>query len=260
MENKVMFDRLVAGTILKFGKVDSADITLIVKDIDSVFEVDIDKEDISKYFVMRNGNILLNEDYVNYIYKNINNFLLEKMSVNMIARYFDNLDIENFVLRKINLLGLGYIPKDDLIHNFSVIQLHALKNLYEKGYVLDYLHKDLIYGDYCAVKISKIGIIKLFVDDNYMMVNRFYKTLIDLKIDVSMLDNYLMSVNLNVDIMDILDTDNYLDFCENYDKKIDECKNIENGFSRKLINGCQQLLFLEIIFGIMQLDGECRYE
>ena len=33
METKIMFERIIAGSLLKFGKVDSADISLIVKDI-----------------------------------------------------------------------------------------------------------------------------------------------------------------------------------------------------------------------------------
>ena len=67
-----MFDRILAGSILKFGKVDSADITLIVRDIDKVFEIDIDREAMDKYVVISNGDILLCDGYMDGIYKNIN--------------------------------------------------------------------------------------------------------------------------------------------------------------------------------------------
>lgn len=259
MENKVMFERLIAGAILKFGKVDSADISLIFRDIDKIFEVDIDRENTDKYFLIGNGNIVLNDNYLNNVYRSINCSKLEKLSVNMIERYFSKMDIEMFVLRKIKLLGVGCVLRDDLIHNFSVIQLHGLWNLYKNGYVEDYLYKDVIYGDYQAVKISKSGMIKLFVDENYVLVRRFYRTLINLKEDVSLLEDYLMSVELEGDILEILDVDNYLKFCKDVDASlVGDTRN--NNYSRKLVNGCQQLLFLEFIFGIIQLDGECKYE
>ena len=105
MLGKIMFERILAGGILKFCKVDSADVSLIVRDIDKVFEVDIDRESMNKYIVINNGDILLLNKYVRKINCNINNFKLEKLSVGMIERYFDNMDVMNFVLRKVKFLG-----------------------------------------------------------------------------------------------------------------------------------------------------------
>ena len=242
MTNKIMFERILAGGILKFGKLDSADISLIVKDIDKVFEVDIDMEIMDKYVVTSNGDILLCDEYMNKMYKNINCRGLEKLSVGMIDRYFNNMDVMNFVLRKVKFLGEGNVPRDDLIHNFSVIQLHELKNLYREGYVEDYVHEDCIYGDYHAVRVSKLGMVKLFINGNCYKYLNFYREILKKNGDIEFICDYLMNFNLNEDINSILDVDKYLEYVGNTERNLDSYLNslgyISYGeYDRKLVKG-----------------------
>ena len=91
----------------------------------------------------------------------------------MLDRYFKNMDMDMFVLRKIKLLGDRCVLRDDLIHNFSVVQLYSLWNLYNNGYVEDYLLEDSEYGDYKVVRISKLVFLKLFMDENYMDICKY---------------------------------------------------------------------------------------
>ena len=212
METKIMFERIIAGGILKFGKVDSVDISLIVKDIDKVFEIDIDKETMDKYVVFDDGNILLCDRFINEVYKNINYNKLEKLSVNMIDIYFKNMDMDMFVLRKIKLLGDRCVLRDDLIHNFSVVQLYSLWNLYNNGYVEDYLLEDSEYGDYKVVRISKLGFLKLFMDENYMDICKFHKDLMKMNVDCNFINGYFLEMDLGADKDYILNVDNYLDY------------------------------------------------
>lgn len=235
MMNKVMLETIIAGGILKFGKVDSADISLIVKDIDRLFEVDIDRESMDKYVVISNGDILLSDKYMDEIYGNINNRKLEELSVGMIERYFDSMDVRDFVLRKVKFLGDGNIPRDDLIHNFSVIQLCQLWNLYNEGYVEDYIHEDCIYGNYCAVRVSKLGLVKLYMDENRIEIDIFYKNILINDGDVQFVQEYLMNMDLDEDIDSILDVARYLCFVESLE--VEELFNNMIGYCRKLTKG-----------------------
>jgi len=235
MIDKVMFEMILAGGILKFGKVDSADMTLMVKDIDKVFEVDIDRDLMDKYVFTSNGDILLSNMYMRKIYWNINNRKLEGLSVGMIERYFDNMDVMNFVLRKVRFLGEGNIARDDLIHNFSVIQLRELKKLYNEGYVEDYMQEDCMYGDYRAVRVSKLGLVKLFMDENRIDIDNFYKDIIANEIDGGYIQKYLMERDLDDDIDSLLDVSRYLCVIESLG--VDELIDNMTSYCRRLVKG-----------------------
>lgn len=243
MMDKVMFESILAGGILKFGKVDSADMSLIVKDIDKVFEVELDKESMDKYVVISNGDILLSDKYMDKVYANINSRKLEELSVGMLERYFANLDMMNFVLRKVNFLGEGNIPKDDLIYNFSVVQLCELKNLYNEGYVEDYMQEDCMYGNYCAIRVSKLGLVKLFMDDNQKDIDNFYKNILVNDLDVQFIQDYLMNINLEDDLNSILDVDKYLVYVDTvktdfvYSENRNDIDNNRIEYCRKLVKG-----------------------
>ena len=235
MMEKVGLERIIAGGILKFGKIDSADVSLIVKDIDKVFEVDIDRERMDKYVVISDGCILLSDRYMEKIYRNINNRKLEKLSVGMLERYFDNMDVMNFVLRKVMFLGEGNVPKDDLIHNFSVIQLCALWDLYNGGYVEDYMQEDCMYGDYRAVRVSKLGMVKLFMDENQIKIDNFYKDIIANEIDGRYIQKYLMEMDLDDNIDSLLDVGRYLCVIESLG--VDELIDNMTRHCRRLVKG-----------------------
>ena len=61
----VTFDQLTAGALLKFRRLDSIDMTLLMGELNDKYELVHDKCDIgNNYYLLCDGNILLNEDYI----------------------------------------------------------------------------------------------------------------------------------------------------------------------------------------------------
>lgn len=216
---RVMFNQLIAGALLKFGKLDSVDITLLMQGISSIAEVvNNDSERINEYFVMGNGSVILNDCYINKIYKKLNNTFLERMQGDFVKRYMDNLDIEEFVLRKIKLLNNGCVPKDDLIHTFSISQINTMVSLYEKGYIIDYWQEECIYDDYQAIELTKRGEVYLFLRDNKKKIDQFARLLRDNGYDEVLIQAFLITQDLERRPIDILTIDNFIAFCNEFDR------------------------------------------
>lgn len=216
---KVTFNQLIAGALLKFGKIDSADMTLLMYGInDSLELVDNEFECLDEYFVMADGSIMLNNSYVEKINKNINNNLLERMQGNAVKEYLDNLDMNVFVLRKIKLLGLGCVPKDDIIHCFSVKQIHVIAELYNKGYIIDYWHEECIYDDYQAIKLTKRGELEIFLVDNQKEITKFSRLLKKHGYDILLIQSFLITQDLEKSPLDILTIQKFMAFCNEFDR------------------------------------------
>ena len=76
-KEKITFDQLAAGALLKFGKLESTDMSLLIKEISKFADVEL-PEDINfeKYILMSDGSILLNEKYVYNFFHIIHQVLL----------------------------------------------------------------------------------------------------------------------------------------------------------------------------------------
>lgn len=217
-KKKVTFNELIAGALLKFGKVDSVDITLLMNGISSVADVvNNDRDCMENYFIVSDGSVLLNDSYIKRMYKGINNVSLERMQGSVVKECLDNLDIEIFTLRKVGLLKNGLAPRDDVIHVFSVLQLYALKKLYQEGYVMDYWQDDSIYDDYLAITLTKRGMLQLFLLDNKKAIDRFASMLSNKSYNALLIQAFLITQNLDKHPVDILTLDNFMKFCNEFD-------------------------------------------
>lgn len=217
-KERVTINQIIAGALLKFGKLDSVDISLLIDSISNVCEVVNDTEPGEEYFLMADGSVILNYEYINRMHSAINNTRLERIQGDIVKKYLDNLVLEEFVLRKIKLLGLGCVPKDDIIHSFSVNQIYALCGLHQDRCVGDYCHKDSVYGDYEAIMLTKRGELYLFLSDNKRAVESFVKRLKINGYNELLLDAFLITQDLQQDAKDILKLDRFVDFCDEYGK------------------------------------------
>lgn len=232
-KEKITFEQLSVLSFLKFARLDGYDMTLLMNELSDIAEVELD-DATDDYFLMADGTIMLSESYVERIYKNVDSELFDSIQVMSIHKYLDNIDMLGFVLRKIKLLGEGFVIKDDVVNNFSGSQINAINQMYQKGYIMDYWEEDAIYDDYQAIKLTKRGELYLFLDDNQKEINDFMVLLREKGYDENLLQAFLITQDLERRPGEILTLSNFLDFCNEYDRCPYASDNKNSGYRRVL--------------------------
>lgn len=213
-KEKITFNQLTAGALLKFGKLDSIDMTLLMGGIFNFAELIQNEYDyMNNYFMVVNGNILLNEDYVRKYYQTVNTELLEKMQGSLVKEYMDNLEMREFVLRKIKLLGDSCIISfNDVNKNFSIPQMKTMNWLYQERCIMN-CHKNVMSCEEYTIKLTKRGELYLYLIDNKKEVEEFIKVLKEYGYSDLLLDAFLISQDLRSNSKNILTLDTFLQFC-----------------------------------------------
>lgn len=230
---RITFEQLALLSFLKFTKLDGLDMTLLMDKISDIVEVELD-DVTDDYYIMSDGTIMLSDNYVKKVYNNVDMDLYESIQLTGVYRRLNNIDILEFVLRKIKLFGEGCVLKEEIANNFSEVQINAINKLYHQGYILDYWEEDAIYDDYQAIKLTKRGELYLFLIDNREEINNFISLLIGNGYDESLLHAFLITQDLTREISEFLNLDNFLNFCSEYDRCPYVTDNKSSGYSRVL--------------------------
>lgn len=212
----ITFDELAVLSFLKFVKLDENDLTLLIKSISNIADVVI-KEDSREYFITTKGNVILEKSYIEKFNRNVDKELFERISSYNVEKYILNINMLEFVLRKIKLLGHGCVIKDDIFDIFSPIQIRAINKLYQEKYIMDYQHKDDLYGDYEAIKLTKRGELHLFLIDNQKEISDFSQLLNNYGYTETLIESFLITQDLEQNTKDILTLDNFIVFYNEYD-------------------------------------------
>ena len=118
-KEKISFEQLMALSFLKFTEIDSVDITLLIKEIKDIADVSI-SYDSDDYSVLVNGNILLSKEYINKFYTNVDAEIFSSLEGSRVYNYIMNIDMLEFVLKKIKFMGEGCVVKDKINSNMSI--------------------------------------------------------------------------------------------------------------------------------------------
>ena len=212
----ITFDQLAALSFLRFGKLDGVDMTLLIQEFDDIVSVELDDES-DDYLIMKNGIILLNDSYVQKINKNVNKELFEKILGCNIQRYLDNIDMYKFILKKIKMLNPCCSDEEDVLRNFSLLQIRFLKKLYQERYVMNFLQRDSINGDYYVIKLTKRGELYLFLKDYSNEIEKFKVFLDNNGYNSVLLEAFLITQDLSLNVTEILRLENFITFFGEYD-------------------------------------------
>ncbi|MBQ2873129.1 MAG: hypothetical protein IJE89_03925 [Bacilli bacterium] len=214
---KVTVLEIIYGLLLKFGKVNELDVNVLVQKLKKKFDVEVDLKN-KHYFVTQDGFIILNPTAIDSMLKQINNRKLENNQNVIVKSYLDNLSLTELVLRKIKLCGWTSIEKDDVLNNFDISQIIELKRLIKNGYLIVYWEPEDIYDDFLAVKLTQKGEVELFLIDNSRKIDAFFQNL-GIKCNNSKTKiDFLMTQDLSLATKDILNVDNFISFCRDYDR------------------------------------------
>jgi len=227
MANKRIYDEqlVAAGLLLEIQEINAVDISLLFQDFIKKNRDFILKESkltkIEKYVKSDNGRIYLKDGLSLDLYiQEIGTSLrkeLEKIAGECVIKHFENFEMEDFVLKKIE--HYFSIEIDILDKFFCKNQLIAINKLNEKGYLTtDYPVGAEELEDYKMLKLSEYGYMKVFKINNAEELERFCEKLeyIDCY-DTSVLNNYLMEQDLKLPINEIFDI---VKFKQYYDNKI----------------------------------------
>ena len=225
----VTLDEIIAAALLKFGRIDDQDITLLMSELKRGMDVTF-PNDGEGYFLMSDGTVLLQQKYINQINNKLHNDETFNKQTEAFLDKINGVGKTWFMLMKIKMLGLGCVLSDDLSSSFNKVQLGWLKRLYEQGYIVDYSHQDT-YGAYMAVKLTKKGEVCLFMLDKRDELDKYFLDLSDRGYDSSLVPAYLITLDLEEETVDsVLDVDRFLKFCDEYD--ISPVMDEKNGYSR----------------------------
>lgn len=237
VKTSLKMEQIIAGALLLgFDRFYSADITLLAKDflkknpgyelknldweyIHTGYEFQyFDLQCICKFINIKYGEITLKDGLTMKSSETENGSDLEKILDQIVGDhiriYINNLDIEAFVLRKINIHEFS---EWDIERLFCDKQQEIMDILYEKGYLTRFWEND------CKItKLSNRGKVKLFKIDYAEELTRFTEKLKSMSYDVNLLDDFLLKQDLELPVWDILNIESLEQFCNDYDRAISE--------------------------------------
>ncbi len=215
-------EQLIAGALLNFEKVSSLDILMLAKDFLKKYpndELDDMKFFYLKDFVEIEESKISLKNGLNLDESNLRK-RLEQIAGTHIRKYFQNFDMEEFMLRKIE--HLSGIKEDQMDNVLCKIQQEELRKLDEKGYLKTTWQDDAIYDDYREITLSHFGKLRLFKNDNAKEIAKFIEILKSMRYDTSLLDDFLIKQDLDMPVWSILDLEKLNEFCNCYDRAISE--------------------------------------
>lgn len=214
-KEKITFDQLAVLSFTKFAKLDGFDMTLLRNYLSDVVEISFDDNN-ENYFIMNDGTILLEQNYINRFYRNVDISLFEHAIETQAYKRLDKIDMLVFILKKIKLIGAQNLAKDALTDDFSEIQIRFINKLYQLEYIMDYTQKDKELGEYQAIKLTQKGEVYLYLKEHATEIQTFANLLSENNYKLSLIELFLINQNLNEDIKNILTLDNFINFCNQF--------------------------------------------
>ena len=211
---KVSFENILAGLILRFGKANVTDIKVVQDDL------------FNRYGVVMSPFALDYHGISNYIMKigdNYHSIGTEESKVGLAEKqgefmksYLENINVEDLVLLKIN--ELGTVPDYIIPTVFSDEQDRVLADLVDDLKVVYVWNNDVPYDDYQEVQLTFLGRARVFELQYKEQVDEFRELLSSSGYDVNLMPDFLRVQDFDRDVYDILNLDNFLYFCNKYDR------------------------------------------
>ena len=226
---KVSYENIVAGLLLKFGRVDKNDIDVVIEMLldNGIIEncpspYALDYRGISSYIVQ------LGENY--YIVDSLEaRKCLGAKQGEVFKEFIDTINIEEFVLRKINKLNA--IPEYAIASVFNEQHEKVIDKLREQFLVVDVWNDDVPYEDYLEIQLTNMGRARLFQYEYKEEVEEFKKLLTSSSYDVNLLEDFLRAQDFSLGVYEILNIDNFLQYCNMFDR----CPTVNVSDDKKLM-------------------------
>jgi len=218
MELKIItYEQLIAGSLLLFGQVDPHDLFLLENDLPKEILIGPSRETynyINWFFVTKNNFITLNNDSIYNIPGHPMPLIefLQSFQGEIVAEYINQIDLEEFVLRKI----VTFKRDVEYVKNYNKMQQETLVRLMENGSLIIVENED----NSQKFELTQKGKVYLYKKDYFKPVNKFYKHIWSIGYDVSILDAFLMIQDLDQFPREVLNLDDFIEFAVGYNKAL----------------------------------------
>lgn len=224
-KDNVNYESLVAGALIRFDRVDEADMTVLVDEFYAMCGIDINKSYIfSQYINSDKGNYSVagNTELERFDAKGE----LGKIQGDKVKSFIGCINPEVLVLRKVELLES--VSKED-IQGYNFEEFVAVSKALNEGYLTMVWNDDNLPNDYEEILLTATGRVRLFMLDYCAEIEEFTKLLEDNGYDSSLIYDFLLSQDLSFGVYEILNLDNFFDFCNTYDRNRYAPKKRNNG-------------------------------
>lgn len=214
----IKYEQLVAGALIKFGTIKLEDIELL-KIMARKKDILCDDRD-KLYKLMLTNQIVITDNDISLAKKYDENSPeiseLKNIATQEVNNFFDKLDLEYYVLRKIQ--HKEAVNKDLLSAEFSPIECEIIEELIEKQMLTTTWNDDIPHDDYLEIKLSPKGKAKIFCDDHCEAITDFEDELESKCFNKNLLPEFLLEQDLTDTPTSILTIENFIRFCHKYDR------------------------------------------
>lgn len=208
----VTFENILAGLLLRFGKASLIDIKVIQDDL------------FNRCGVLMSPTVLDYKGIHNFIMKMQDNYyplegsqeVLEDKQGEYMSSYFSNINIEDLILLKVN--ELGTVSEYQVSNVFCNEQEEVISKLIEDLRMVYVWNNDVPYDDYQELHLTFLGNARVFELQNNTEIEEFKQLLISEGYDASLVSEFLRVQDFSRGVYEILNLDNFLQFCYTYDR------------------------------------------
>ncbi len=212
-KEKVSFENMLAGLLVRFGKASITDLKVVQDDLANKYGIfmspfALDYHGISNY-IMKVG-----DSY--YPISDEAKKKLEAKQGKVMEEYLANLNVEEFVLLKIK--ELGAVSEYMMGTVFNDEQEKVVNKLVDDLDVIYVWNSDVPHDDYQEIQLTSMGEARVFELQYKEQVEEFRTLLVSSWYDVNLIPDFLRVQDFSKNVYDILNLDNFLYFCSKYDR------------------------------------------
>ena len=211
---KVSFENMLAGLLLRFGKVSMTDLKIVQDDLYNRYGVLMSPFALD-YRGISNVIMKVGDSYYPIMKDDVKTVLEDKQGEFM-KSYLAELNVADVVLLKIN--ELGAVPEYLMGTVFNDEQEKEVSKLVDDLKVIYVWNNDVPYDDYQELQLTSFGVSRVFELQYREQIEEFKELLKSSGYDVNLLPDFLRAQDFSRDVYDILNLDNFLYYCNVYDR------------------------------------------
>ncbi len=210
----VSYESLLAGALIRFGKVDENDMEILNEEFYAMCGNDINKTRIiNPYIKCDKGVYTVVGD--TELERFDNKVKLGEVQGEKVKSFIGCINPEVLVLRKVELLD--GISKDE-VSGYNLDEIVAISKAMNEGDLTIIWNNDVPHDDYEQILLTTKGRVRLFMLDYCSEIEEFRKLLDDNGYDSSLIYSFLLTQDFSLGVYEILNLDNFFDYCNTYDK------------------------------------------
>ena len=213
----IYFEHLISSILLRFKEIDNLALRIIGEEISKINQLSFTykNDDIKTYIEETNFGYTLKKEYLDdngNILPEVRS-IIERYRDNVVIDYLSRMNIEDLVIKKV--LDMEILTPADISKRFNKEEQTSIKHLVNTGYLVNIWDDDITNKDYMQIVLSSTGRKRGFVLSFPEYVEEFRKLIASSGYDVALIDEFLDVQDYSKGVYEILNLDNFLNYCQN---------------------------------------------